>query len=82
MVALEIPDAGNGPQVIGATQIEDLLDDLRSRAKLEVDRAGLLINQTLVPVGLVGLLPEVEGRSCYSEVSAGPADVPDPLCVL
>jgi hypothetical protein len=82
VVPFEIPDDANGAQVIGATEIKDLLDNLRSRAKLQIDRAGLLVNQSLIPVGLVGLLPEVESRSRYSEVSARLAYVPDLLCML
>jgi hypothetical protein len=62
VVALEIPDDANGPQVVGAAQMEDLLDNLGRRTQLEVDRTRLLVHQTLIPVGLVGLLPEVERR--------------------
>ncbi len=70
MVALEIPDDANGPQVIGATQIEDLLDDLRSRTKLEIDRAGLLIDQTLIPTRSPNLRMRLARAPCERGASA------------
>ena len=60
VIALEIPDNASGAEMIDAAQMEDLLDDLARCAKSGVVRARFLVDQALVPMGLIRFLPDVE----------------------
>jgi hypothetical protein len=50
--------------------MKDLLHDLRWGAELEVHWAWLLVDQALIAVGLIRLLPEIEGRSRDAAIPA------------
>ena len=79
MVARQVPDDPDRPEVIFAAQVKDLVDDLEWRLIGRVLRDGLGVDQPGFAALRVGCPPAIEARSPHAEVSAGPGHITDLL---
>ena len=75
MIAFQIPDDPDGPEVIVAAQMQDLLLDCLRRPVRMVVRNRSLVGQPRLAVVCKGMTPSIEAGSPDPEVSAGLADV-------
>ena len=75
MIAFQIPDDPDGPEVIVAAQMQDLLRDCLRRPVRMVVRNRSLVGQPRLAVVCKGMTPSIEAGSPDPEVSAGLADV-------
>ena len=75
MIALEIPDDADWPEVILAAQMQDFLRDRFRRPVRMVVRHRSLIGQPGLAVVCEGMTPSVEAGSPDPEISTGLADV-------
>ena len=76
MIARQVPDDADWPQVISLTQMEDFLDNLGRRSVLGVLRDWLLAGQSRLTVLLQSCLPPIETGPANAEVPAGSSDMP------
>jgi len=70
VVALQVPDDADGPQVVGPPQVEDLLHDRGGRGLGVGVGAGWLVDQPRLALPLIGRPPHVEQRPRDAEVAA------------
>jgi len=82
VVAMQVPDDTNRPHVVGPAQVQDLLHHLIGRLVRVVVGAASAASEPFLTEFAIPIPPQVEGRSCNPEVSAGLIDVPDALGVL
>jgi hypothetical protein len=82
VVARQIPNDAHRPQMVGLSQMKNLLDDLRRRSVLWVLGDQPFPDKTCLPMLLKRRLPAVEAGSADAEVPTGPADMPDLLGML
>jgi hypothetical protein len=75
MIALEIPDDADGPEVIVAAQMQDFLRDRFRRPVRMVVRHRSLNGQPGLAVICEGMTPSIEVGSPDPEISTGLADV-------
>ena len=75
MIALQIPDNADWPEVIFAAQMQDFLRDCLWRPVRMVVRNRSLVGQPRLAVICKGMTPSIEAGSPDPEVSAGLADV-------
>src|SRR6516225_4150879 len=82
MVALQVPDNPDRPEVIGPAQMEDLVDDRWGRGLRVGTSAGLLVDQPSLALLLIGGPPQVEEGSRDAEVAARLPNVARPRRML
>src|SRR5660397_268278 len=70
MVAAEIPGNPGGTEVVGETQVDDLLLDRRRCSQRVVLRIRPAVDETRLPLALVGVQPVVVGLARDSKVPA------------
>ena len=79
MIARQVPNDAHRPQMVGLSQMKNLLDDLPRRSVLWVLGDRPFPDKTCLPMILKRRLPAVEAGSADAEVTTGPADMPDLL---